>query len=411
MRVALVLECWEFPFNGVTVSSRRFVQALAERGFEFVILCAEGAEAPAVAGAERIRFPHMSLPGFNGIIAGMQSPLAKPVPAVLRRALKQVDLLHVQLPSFMGYKALQHARAQGIPAVCSFHVQPENILSHVKLTNSRLAQAMYQFWIRFIYEAADVIVAPSRFAADILCHHGLTRPVRVISNGVPERFFVAPLPHCGDRFRILSVGRLSREKRQATLLRAVQRSAWRRRIDLRFVGVGPDRLRLERLAERIGVKAVFESVDEPTLIERYQSADLFVHTGAIELEGIAVLEAMASGNTVIVSDSRLSASAAFATRPEAAFKADDAADLGRKIDFWLDREDERKCQGRENERIARRHSHAIAASGLADLYIEVARSQGVPSSSESAASGRSGFSERNTRHVETRRGTPPSVAR
>ena len=339
----------------------------------------------------------------------MQSPLAKPVPSVLREALEDVDLLHLQLPSFMGYKALRHARARGIPSVCAFHVQPENLLANMRLPSARLAQALYRLSVRLIYEAATVVVAPSPFAADMLRQHGLARPVRVISNGVPESFFVPPIRRRDGRFRILSVGRLAKEKGQATLLRAVQRSAWRKQIDLRFVGIGPERRRLERLAERLRVSAVFESVDEPTLIERYRAADVFVHTGAVELEGIAVLEAMASQTTVVVADSRLSASTAFATRPEAIFRADDADDLARKIDFWLDRVDERTRQGRMNQQVARSYAHPLTAKAMADLYLEVAGGRAGGHCSESAAGRRNGSARRYEHNVETRGGTPPPV--
>ena len=372
MRIAFVQDFYGFPLNGAAVSSRRFAQALTGRGFRFVVLCAEGGEGSA-EGVEQVCFPWLSLLGFNGIIRKMHAPIAKPVGSAVARALAGVDVLHVQLTTPLGFVAMREARAAGIPVVCTFNVQPENLLLSVGLRNRRLARALYRIAVERFYQRADVVIAPSCFAADVLRRHGLEAPVRVISNGVPEEFFVAPVTVRDGRFRVLAVGRLSRDKRLETLVRAIRRSAFHARVHLQCVGVGPDRRRLERLAKRLALSAEFASVDRPTLIDRYRAADLFVHSSAVELEGMSVLEAMASATTVVVSDAELSASAGFATRPEASFMADDAADLATKIDFWLERDSERLHQGRENQKVARRHAHALSVEALAGVYRELRR--------------------------------------
>ena len=324
-------------------------------------------------GVERFRFPEQPLLFLNRLTRSMRAPLARPIPSVLSAALDGADLLHVLLPSLLGIKALREARARGIPVVCSFHVQPENALINLRLMNSLAARELHRLAVRYFYNMADAVIAPSPFAADLLKRHGLSSPARVISNGVPEEFFASPIGRDDGRFRILSVGRLGKEKRQDTLIRAVRHSAWRDRIELRIVGTGPERVHLARLAAKIGVEAIFEAVDDATLVERYRTADLFVQTGTVELEGIAVLEAMACGNVILVADSKDSASVGFATRPEAKFCPSDPIDLARKIDFWIEQEDERLSQGHENCSLARRYSHRLATEEMERVYSETAR--------------------------------------
>jgi glycosyltransferase involved in cell wall biosynthesis len=67
-------------------------------------------------------------------------------------------------------------------------------------------------------------------------------PTEVISNGVPADFRPVPkggTPDFGDRFVLLSVGRLAREKRHELVIDAVRHSRHRDRIQLVILGDGP----------------------------------------------------------------------------------------------------------------------------------------------------------------------------
>jgi glycosyltransferase involved in cell wall biosynthesis len=72
----------------------------------------------------------------------------------------------------------------------------------------------------------------------------------VVSNGVAGDFRPGPTRtrRIDGPFRILMVGRLSPEKRQDVLIRAVRRSRHAARIQLLLVGCGPWEPRLRRMA-------------------------------------------------------------------------------------------------------------------------------------------------------------------
>jgi glycosyltransferase involved in cell wall biosynthesis len=231
---------------------------------------------------------------------------------------------------------------------------------------------LYRLFRYGFYDRADHIVAPSPFAADLLRRHGVSQPISVVSNGIPEAFFdVTRLAEPSARWRVLSVGRLAREKHQQTLLQAVAHSRHRERIDLTLIGAGPLQDRLTAQARELGVEANVGPVDDATLLDHYRRADLFVHCGGVELEGMSVLEAMASGNTVLVANSSVSAAPALVDHPMARFQPGDPRGLSRLLDHWLDAPDARREAGIANRRRAAGYGHEHCVDGLLDVYSRV----------------------------------------
>ncbi len=393
-RIAIVIDPWDLPYNGTVVSARRFVHALESRGQQFRILyCTDSGQSNnqmrsqdetwddlSADGHDRIVFKPVSIPGFNHIIQAMKVLLARPERIKVREALKGCSLLHVQFPFFLGYVAIQEAVKLGIPIVCSFHVQPENVLMNVGLRSRILSKFLYRIFLGQIYSKADLVIAPSPFAADLLREQGLKVPIQVLSNGVPDIFFDVDkepsnlLQTTGNgkrEFNILSVGRLSGEKQQGLLIAAIAQSKYKENIRLRLVGAGPNEYKLKTLLARSGIKGSIETVSDDELLRCHKEADLFVHCGEIELEGMSVVEAMAAGNVVLVSDSRDSASGHFALSEMSLFSARNVNDLSRKIDYWVEHDEMRVQQGKDNRRYIQQYNHADCVQLLSDIYEHV----------------------------------------
>lgn len=125
---------------------------------------------------------------------------------------------------------------------------------------------------------------------------------RTIPNGIELSRFT-PKTHLtyGDVPFIATVGRLVEQKRHEWLLRALApiEHPWR----LEFIGDGPLRGRLEALADALGIRprVSFRGV-LPDVRQALARADLFAFSSAWEGQGIAVLEAAASGVPLLLSD-------------------------------------------------------------------------------------------------------------
>jgi 1,2-diacylglycerol 3-alpha-glucosyltransferase len=371
----MVIDPWLQPFNGTVVSTRRFVTALEARGCA-VTLLAIGGEAPAAPPADRemMAFSRLSVPGFNRLIDAMRAPLARPDRARIRQALGLSDLLHVQYPFLLGYAAIGEARRMGLPVVCSFHVQPENILINIGLNWTWLRNLLYRLFAAALYDRADLVIAPTAFAAELLRASGVTRPIEIVSNGAPEDFFHIvrnPTPAVGRRLRLLSVGRLAKEKRQETLLHAIAACAHRAQIELTLAGAGPRDGELKALASTLGLDVRIGPVSDEELRALYAGADLFVHCGGVELEGMSVLEAMAAGVPVIVSDSPDSAAAHLVSDDRMRFRAGDFRHLALRMDDWLSHPDDLAAQGRDNRLFASAFSHERSVARLLSIYAAV----------------------------------------
>ena len=368
-RIAMVIDPWYHPFNGTVVSTRRFVGALSDR-FDFRILLAQ---APDESIEENcVGFARLRIPGINFILDRMKAPLGLPNRQKLQQVIKEADLLHVQFPFFLGHGAIAEAKRQDKPVVMSFHVQPENILNNLGLSSRWLTNLLYRFFIWRFYRRADCVIAPSLFAASLLRDAGLTRPITVLSNGVTESFFLAPTPvNQMPPFHVVSVGRLAKEKQQTQLIQAVAASPFKNDIRLTMAGTGPQQESLVRLAAALGVDAEIGRVSDERLKTLYQTADVFVQTSAVELEGMSVLEAMAAGCPVLINQSITSAVPEFVTAPEATYAMNDEQDLRRKLDAMLEDHVLRAAAGQENRNIAQTRHHDKSVNSLADIYQRV----------------------------------------
>ena len=128
--------------------------------------------------------------------------------------------------------------------------------------------------------------------------------LHVLRNGVDDQFFaVQPIPRRADEpLRILFVGRLDAQKNIPRLLRALAASD--AAFEAVIVGDGARRGDLERLAKALGAGDVrfMGAQHGDSLLAHYAWADVFVLSSDREGMSLALLEAMAAGLALLVTD-------------------------------------------------------------------------------------------------------------
>jgi glycosyltransferase involved in cell wall biosynthesis len=368
LHIAFVADTFDSTIAGGVRSARRFVDALRAR--HDVTVVAAGASGDGI-----LELPTFYPPFFGGLMRDMGFVFAVPRRRPLAALFRRVDVVHVQFPFWLGLRAAALANELGTPLVSAFHVQPENLLRNIGLRSPRLAGWTYRLFLRQLYDRSDAVVCPSQFALEQLRAHGLRAPAEVISNGIPPGFAPAPLErparHRG-KLLVLAVGRLARDKRLDVTLEGVRRSRHADRIQLVVTGRGPEETEVRRLAATLPVPAEVGFVSDGELRRLLSTADLLVHASEVELEGLAVLEALACGTPALVARAPRSAAQQFAVSDDFLFEPGDPDDLARRLDVLLE----------SPERLREARAHALALAGryrledsvrqLEALYLRVA---------------------------------------
>jgi glycosyltransferase involved in cell wall biosynthesis len=363
LRIAYVTDMFDGVKTGGVISARRFVAALRER--HEVTVLAGGPSGPGLVG-----LPRFTIPPFGTIMREMGFIFAWPTRSRLEPVLRDADVVHVQFPFWLGIKAARLAREMGTPVVAACHLQPENMLHNIGLRSPWLIDQTWRLFISTLYGRADHLVVPTAMGLEELRRRGLTVPADVISNGIPSAFSPGPGEHAPPqpgRFVILAVSRLAREKRLDLIIEAVGRARHAAEIQLVICGRGPEEGRLRSLASALPRPAEFKVVEEADMPGVMRSADLLVHASEIELEGMAVLEALGIGLPALVADAVFSAAARLAISDEFRFPPGDAATLAARIDHLVERP----------ERLAAaRVASQVAAEGLR-LGVSIARLEAI----------------------------------
>ncbi len=339
MVVTVVCDVLGAETNGTVVASRNLINSLKEKGHEVRVLCPE-IELMGKEGYYVVPIHNFGKP-LNDYVKKVGGSLAKPDKRIIQQALKGADVVHVIVPLSLGLATAKIAHKMKIPITAGFHMQAENLTSHLKLDKLWLANyTVYKYIYKHLYRYCSAIHYPTDFIRGVFeTNIKKITPSCVISNGVhnyvkkrevekPEKF--------SDKIVILSTGRYGREKSQDTLIKAIALSKHKEKIQLILAGLGPKEKKYKKLSRKLPIQPIFKVFPREELIDTLNFCDLYVHPADVELEGIACLEAVACGKLTIVSDSKLSATKEFAIDNKCVFKKRDHKDLARVIDFWID---------------------------------------------------------------------------
>jgi glycosyltransferase involved in cell wall biosynthesis len=252
-----------------------------------------------------------SIPGSVRLVdLGTSKPLTA-VPALARylRAERPVAMLATIVNANLA--ALWARRVSGVATRCV--VREASTLSVDLAEGSPLNRLLLPRLVAREFRRAEAIVAPSRGVADDFARvTGLPRwSIRVIYNPVVSEALRErarqPIGHrwlqAGDAPVIVGMGRLTRQKDFATLIRAFARVRQTMPARLIVLGEGEDRGELESLCRSLGIAA---DVDLPGFVANPYAvlarARLFVLSSRWEGLPGALIEALACGARVVSTD-------------------------------------------------------------------------------------------------------------
>lgn len=345
MVITVVCDVLGAETNGTVVAAKNLINFMQEKGHEVRVLCASQ-DMKDKEGYFVVSNLNLGKP-INDYVKKVGISLAKPDKKIIASALEGADVVHIIVPLSLGLATAKIARKMKIPITAGFHMQAENMTSHLKLDKLKLANlAVYRFIYKHLYRYCAAIHYPTDFIRGIF--ESNVRKITngyVISNGVHsyvQRMEVEKPEEFKNKIVILSTGRYGREKSQDTLIKAIALSKYKDNIQLILAGLGPKEKKYKKLSKKLSISTLFKVFSRTEIIDVLNYCDLYVHPADIELEGIACIEAVVCGKLTIVSDSKLSATKGFAVDEKCIFKKRNAKDLAEVIDYWIDHPEEKR---------------------------------------------------------------------
>lgn len=160
----------------------------------------------------------------------------------------------------------------------------------------------YSLLGRRTLRAAAKVVALSKSEAELVAARVPGVQPEVIPSGIDVRWLREAKRVEGETQVVLVVGRLARYKGAARVVEALPLCG---EAELVVIGSGPEAPLLEKLAERLRIRAKVRflgTVDDSELASWYATAGVVVSLSSYESFGLAVLEGLAAGARVIATD-------------------------------------------------------------------------------------------------------------
>lgn len=316
MKILIAADTYYPIVNGASYAAQRLADWLQRDGYEVLVVAPSRSFMHEAYSHEKI--------SIRGVSSFPIERIQVAIPLIATNQIKKAivdfrpDVVHIQMHFLVARQAVYAAKSMGIPVVGTNHFMPENLIHYLPIPKSMYGVVKKMAWQDFVklFNTLDVVISPTIAGAKVLKDAGLTKEVKVISNGIDtERFsssksglYLKKRYHMPDCPLLLFVGRVDKEKNLDVVIAGFAKFVKRARAhSAHFViaGLGAEKKKLERLVFQLGIAndvtftGFVPDVDLPNL---YAQASCFIIGGTAELQSIAAMEAMASGLPVIAAN-------------------------------------------------------------------------------------------------------------
>lgn len=345
MKVLFVCNNVFITGNGISTSARVTVQNLRKAGIDVRLLSAEN---PNYEGPEpEYILKKFHFPVFQPIIDANSYCFAVYDKEVVREAVEWADVIHIEEAMPLEIKVIQEAERQGKALVGTFHLMTQNIFYNVGLGRWKAGNDILMYiWKKKVFDHLSHMQCPTKLIKSLAESWHFKPELHVISNGIAAPEPVGLKPTQTDPYLVLCIGRMSSEKRQQTLIKAMRYSRHASEIQLHFAGKGRRLNKCRRMCIRLYKEGIlkypakFGFYGSSKLKELAQRAYLYIHCAVVEVEGLSCAEAIREGAIPIINDAKLSATKEFALCPESIFENSDPKALAARIDWWIEHPEE-----------------------------------------------------------------------
>ncbi len=317
MKILIASDLHYPTINGVATFSRNLARGMAERGHEVLVIAPSqtGKRYKEVDGNYEIhRTIAVPFPFYQNFRISLNP--AREVKKIIQEF--DPDVIHIQMLLGIGQATMKYGNKFGIPIVSTNHAMPENLMDNLKLlapVSRPINYILTEYGARF-HAKADIVTMPTQSAIDMFnASEKAAVPMLAVSNGIDlSRFTPSEAPRelyekfdlPQDKKIISYIGRLDAEKHLFVLVEAFRNVCQEfDAIHLLIVGSGTDEEHLAKLVYQYHLEdhVTFAGrVSDEDLVDLHKVGTVYVMPSPAELQSIATLEAMASGQPIVAVD-------------------------------------------------------------------------------------------------------------
>ena len=379
MKILFILNNYYGHGNGLAASARRTVKALCDAGHEVRVVSGPNSDPNGPKPDYELKWFYF--PVFQPIIDAQGYNFASTDKKIIEEAMRWADVVHMEEPMVLEARACRIARRLGKPVTGTYHLHPENVFCSLALGWSKVANyLLLTAWRDLVFNHCSHLQCPTENVRERLERHHFKSKLHVISNGVVPDTCIRPEVPPEDYLdparplKVLYIGRLSVEKDQPTLIRAIRHSSFADRIQLQFAGLGPKAKKYKRMAMKLyedGVlkyKPEFKFCKKDELRTLAAGADLCVHCATVEVEGLSIMEAMQQGAVPVIAKGKHTGTSQFALSDRSVFQQKNDKELAEKIDWWLSHPKERWEEGKRYAESMKKYNIDKSAEALIEMF-------------------------------------------
>ena len=388
MKILIASDLHYPTINGVATFSRNLARGLAAHGHEVLVIAPSqtGKKCKEVDGNYVIvRTLSVPFPFYQNFRISLNP--AREVKKIIEDF--DPDVIHIQMLLGIGQAAMKYGNKFGIPVVSTNHAMPENLMDNLRLLApvSRPINYMLKSYGARFHSKADFITMPTQSAIEMFNTEKITAPMGAVSNGIDlSRFTPGQAPaDVYERFGIPTdrpvvsyIGRLDAEKHLPVLVRAFIRvQSVMPNTHLLIVGDGTERSLLEGLSRDLGIAhdvTLTGRVSDEDLVSLHKVGTVFCMPSPAELQSIATLEAMASGQPVVAVDAGALRELCQHERNGYLTQQDDDEMIAKGIIAILEDPTLREEMAAESLAIARTHDLRTTLKRFEEIYTDLINS-------------------------------------
>jgi phosphatidylinositol alpha-mannosyltransferase len=288
-------------------------------------------------------------------------------------ATERFDILHFHEPwmPLLSRQLLQRSNSVNIATFHSKVADGAISRSILKIVTPYLNSVM-----KYLHELTAVSPSASHYVS------GLTdEPISIIPNGIDlKKYKRRPVKTDTEQKSILYVGRLERRKGVIFLLQAFQIfSQSNPDVKLIIAGDGPDREKLELLAEDLKLKNIsfLGFVSEELKLKLLSEADIFCSPALFgESFGIVLLEAMATGTVTVAGNNSGYAGVMQGLGAVSIVNPQDPPEFARRLELLMHETALRKLWCKWAKEHVKQFNYPIVVEQYEELYKEALKTHG-----------------------------------